>query len=107
MRQRLRISHTRKRSLVGRFFTLSIIRLAFLKMGSAAQSAPMAYENREKESISRLFGAQGLNQGEAWFPTLTKTVWVLSQLHDYVQASQLLLHCDDTVNSKHMRTNFI
>ena len=67
----------------------------------------MAYENREKESISRLFGAPELNQGEAWFPTLSKTVWVLSQLHDYVQASPLLLHRHIIVNFKHMHTNLI
>ena len=46
---------------------------------------PTGYEIREKQSISRLFEGAGLNQRETWFPTLTKTVWVLSQLHDFVQ----------------------
>jgi hypothetical protein len=74
-------------------------------MGIAAQGAPVGYENREKEIISRLFEGPGLNQRETWFPTLSKTVWVLSQLHDYVQASTLSLHYYDTVNSERMRTN--
>jgi conserved oligomeric Golgi complex subunit 3 len=59
----------------------------FSRQGVAAQGAPTGHEIREKQSISRLFEGPGLNQRETWFPTLAKTVWVLSQLHDYVQAS--------------------
>ena len=65
-------------------------------MGLAAQGAPTRYENREKESTSRLFEGPGLSQRETWFPTLSKTVWVLSQLHDYVQASLFPLHCHNS-----------
>jgi len=50
----------------------------------AAQGAK-GHEIREKQSMSRLFEGPGLNQRETWYPTLAKTVWVLSQLHDYVQ----------------------
>jgi conserved oligomeric Golgi complex subunit 3 len=65
-------------------------------MGIAAQGAPTRFENYEKESISRLFEGPGLNQRETWFPTLSKIVWVLSQLHDYVQASPFSLHCHNS-----------
>jgi len=62
----------------------------FLKLGVAAQGGATGYEIREKQSISKLFEGPGLNQRETWFPTLAKTVWVLSQLHDYVQASRFM-----------------
>jgi conserved oligomeric Golgi complex subunit 3 len=65
-------------------------------MGVAAQGVSTKYTNLEKESISRLFEGPALNQRETWFPTLSKTVWVLSQLHDYVQASPFPFHCYDT-----------
>jgi hypothetical protein len=39
--------------------------------------------------ISRLFGGPGFNQRETWLLTLSKTVWVLLHLHNYVQASLL------------------
>ncbi|KAH9952658.1 hypothetical protein BGW80DRAFT_1567900 [Lactifluus volemus] len=45
--------------------------------------AQTGYEIREKQSISHLFEVPGLNQHETWYPTLSKTVWVLSQLHDF------------------------
>lgn len=73
--------------LVGKFFRL-LFSLCFLKVSVAAKGEPTGYEIREKQSISRLFEGPGLNQQETWYPTLAKTVWVLSQLHDYVQASQ-------------------
>jgi conserved oligomeric Golgi complex subunit 3 len=63
--------------------------LSFLKACVAAQGAQTGYEIREKQSVSRLFEGPGLNQRETWYPTLAKTVWVLSQLHDFVQASHL------------------
>jgi len=40
--------------------------------GIAARGTQTQYENREKESISRLFEGPGLNQRETWFPTLSK-----------------------------------
>lgn len=68
-----------------RYYAPTAQDLAYPDKLVAAQGAPTRYENREKESISRLFEGPGLNQRETWFPTLSKTVWVLSQLHDYVQ----------------------
>jgi hypothetical protein len=69
--RRLTISHTQISSLVGRL-SPSLFCPVFLKMGIAAQGAQTQYENREKESISRLFEGPGLNQRETWFPTLSK-----------------------------------
>lgn len=43
------------------------------------------FEVKEKESFSRLFHLSALDKKETWYPTLQKTVWVLSQLHDYVK----------------------
>ena len=88
------ISHIQISSLVGRL-SHSIFR-PVLKVGIAAQGAPTQYEIREKESISRLFEGPGLNRRETWFPTLSKTVWVLSQLHDYVQASRFSFRCQNS-----------
>ena len=51
----------------------------------AAQGTPTGYEIREKQDFSHLFEGACLNQREIWFPTLSKTVWILSQLHDFVQ----------------------
>ncbi|KAI0044273.1 Sec34-domain-containing protein [Auriscalpium vulgare] len=51
----------------------------------AARKPVTGYEMREKESISQLFQLSSLDKRETWFPTLSKTVWVLSQLHDFVQ----------------------
>ena len=57
----------------------------FSETGVAAQGTPTGYEIREKQSFSSIFEGAGLDQRETWFPTLSKTVWVLSQLHDFVQ----------------------
>ncbi|CAK5269175.1 unnamed protein product [Mycena citricolor] len=38
----------------------------------------------EKESFSQLFRLPTIDKQETWFPTLQKTVWVLSQLHEFV-----------------------
>lgn len=45
-------------------------------------------EIREKESISQIFRLPSLDKQDTWFPTLQKTVWVLSQLHDFVKVRQ-------------------
>lgn len=39
----------------------------------------------EKESVSELFRLTSREKEATWYPTLQKTVWVLSQLHDFVQ----------------------
>ncbi|KAF8267658.1 Sec34-like family-domain-containing protein [Lactarius quietus] len=68
-----------------RYYTPTAQDLAYPDKLVAAQGTPTGYEIREKQSISRIFEGAGLNQRETWFPTLSKTVWVLSQLHDFVQ----------------------
>ena len=42
-------------------------------------------EIREKESVSQLFQLPVLSKQDTWYPTLRKTVWVLSQLHEFVK----------------------
>ncbi|KAG6910078.1 hypothetical protein DXG01_013130, partial [Tephrocybe rancida] len=39
----------------------------------------------EKASISELFRLPSIEKQDTWYPTLRKTVWVLSQLHDFVK----------------------
>lgn len=63
------------------FFRLSIP--PFLV--SAARKPLTGNEILEKESISQLFQLPSLDKQETWFPTLRKTIWVLSQLHDFVK----------------------
>ncbi|KAI0266947.1 Sec34-like family-domain-containing protein [Gloeopeniophorella convolvens] len=68
-----------------RYYAPTAEDLAYPEKLVAAQKITTGYEIREKESISRLFEGAGLDQRETWYPTLAKTVWVLSQLHDFVQ----------------------
>ncbi|KAH7923166.1 Sec34-domain-containing protein [Leucogyrophana mollusca] len=51
----------------------------------AARKPASQFDMKEKESVSRLFQLPSLDKQETWFPTLQKTVWVLSQLHDFVK----------------------
>ena len=39
----------------------------------------------KKENISQIFQVKSLDKQETWYPTLQKTLWVLSQLHDFVK----------------------
>ncbi|KAG6856297.1 hypothetical protein H0H87_005710 [Tephrocybe sp. NHM501043] len=39
----------------------------------------------EKASVSELFRLSSTEKQDTWYPTLRKTVWVLSQLHDFVK----------------------
>lgn len=48
-------------------------------------------EIREKESVSQIFRLPSLDKQDTWYPTLRKTVWVLSQLHDYVKVDHSLV----------------
>ncbi|KAG9220431.1 hypothetical protein CCMSSC00406_0003887 [Pleurotus cornucopiae] len=50
-----------------------------------ARKPATTFEIKEKESISQLFQITSLEKRETWYPTLQKTVWVLSQLHDFVK----------------------
>ncbi|KAI0731611.1 Sec34-like family-domain-containing protein [Fomitopsis betulina] len=51
----------------------------------AARKPVTGLEIREKESVSQLFQLKSLDKQDTWYPTLRKTVWVLSQLHDFVK----------------------
>ncbi|KAL1752519.1 Sec34-like family-domain-containing protein [Schizophyllum commune] len=39
----------------------------------------------EKASVSEIFKTPSLKKQDTWYPTMQKTVWVLSQLHDFVK----------------------
>jgi conserved oligomeric Golgi complex subunit 3 len=56
---------------------------------TSAGGAPVASMIKEKESYSQLFQQQSLAKQDTWYPTLQKTVWVLSQLHDFVKVHQI------------------
>jgi hypothetical protein len=43
-----------------------------------------------KESVSQIFQVKSLDRQETWYPTLQKTLWVLSQLHDFVKVRALI-----------------
>lgn len=51
----------------------------------AARKPVSEFSIKEKESVSQLFHLKSLDRQETWYPTLRKTVWVLSQLHDFVK----------------------
>lgn len=51
----------------------------------AARKPVTGLEIKEKESVSQLFQLKSLDRQDTWYPTLRKTVWVLSQLHDFVK----------------------
>ena len=42
-------------------------------------------EIKEKQSVSQVFQLKSWDKQETWYPTLQKTVWVLSQLKDFVK----------------------
>ncbi|KAI0694271.1 Sec34-domain-containing protein [Cytidiella melzeri] len=51
----------------------------------AARKPISRFEIKEKESFSQLFLLKSLDKQDTWYPTLRKTVWVLSQLHEFVK----------------------
>ncbi|KAF8557664.1 Sec34-domain-containing protein [Imleria badia] len=59
--------------------------LAYPDILVAVRKPTSQFDVREKESVSRLFQLSSLDKQETWYPTLQKTVWVLSQLHDFVK----------------------
>jgi hypothetical protein len=65
----------------------------------AARKPVSEYETKEKDSVSRLFQLPSLDKKETWFPTLQKTVWVLSQLHDFVKVVTSLARFDWMLSS--------
>ncbi|KAI0309583.1 hypothetical protein OF83DRAFT_1179458 [Amylostereum chailletii] len=68
-----------------RYYAPSADDLAYPDKLVVARRPATGYEVREKESVSVLFRTSGADTRETWYPTLSKTVWVLSQLHDFVQ----------------------
>ena len=56
----------------------------------AARRQPSEGEIREKQqSVSRIFQVRSWDKQETWYPTLQKTIWVLSQLHEFVKVCSL------------------
>ena len=55
-------------------------------------------EIKEKESVSQLFQLKSLDKQDTWYPTLRKTVWVLSQLHDFVKVRLSFMHIEYRTN---------
>ena len=54
---------------------------------------------REKESTSQIFkSVSALDRKDTWYPTLGTTVWVLSQLHDFVKVRSFF-SCQELVFS--------
>lgn len=43
------------------------------------------FQYPEKENVSQIFQVKSLDKQETWYPTLQRTLWVLSQLHDFVK----------------------
>ncbi|KAF8629303.1 hypothetical protein AX15_003520 [Amanita polypyramis BW_CC] len=50
-----------------------------------ARQPPSSIGLREKESVSQMFQLPSIDKQDTWYPTLQKTVWVLSQLHNFVK----------------------
>ncbi|KAF8647847.1 hypothetical protein AX16_006515 [Volvariella volvacea WC 439] len=59
--------------------------LAYPDLLVAARKPATGYEIKEKESFNQIFRLPSLDKQGTWYPTLRKTVWVLSQLHDFVK----------------------
>ncbi|KAF7376406.1 Sec34-domain-containing protein [Mycena sanguinolenta] len=53
-------------------------------VGAGTPASERFLQPKEKESFSQLLRLPTLDKQETWFPTLQKTVWVLSQLHEFV-----------------------
>ncbi|KIP09466.1 hypothetical protein PHLGIDRAFT_67633 [Phlebiopsis gigantea 11061_1 CR5-6] len=59
--------------------------LAYPEKLVAARKPSSGTEIKEKESFSQLFQLKSLDRQDTWYPTLRRTVWVLSQLHEFVK----------------------
>ncbi|RPD58666.1 Sec34-domain-containing protein [Lentinus tigrinus ALCF2SS1-6] len=72
----------------------------------AARKPMTGLEIKEKQSVSQIFQLKSLDKQETWYPTLQKTVWVLSQLKDFVKpaifddlAQEAITYCKQTLVS--------
>ncbi|KAG6892955.1 hypothetical protein C0993_002432, partial [Termitomyces sp. T159_Od127] len=59
--------------------------LAYPEILLDAEKSAAGTEVLEKASVSELFRLPSIEKQNTWYPTLRKTVWVLSQLHDFVK----------------------
>lgn len=57
----------------------------------AARKPSSGTEIKEKESFSQLFQLKSLDKQDTWYPTLRRTVWVLSQLHEFVKVRSRMM----------------
>ncbi|PCH35965.1 Sec34-domain-containing protein [Wolfiporia cocos MD-104 SS10] len=85
----------------------------------SARKPVSGLEMKEKESVSQLFQLKSLDKQDTWYPTLQKTLWVLSQLHDFVNPAifddiarealnlcrQSLMNAAETLKSKNPPTS--
>lgn len=60
-------------------------------MWEAARKPVSGTDIREKQSVSRIFQVKSWDKQETWYPTLQKTVWVLSQLHEFVKVCRCVI----------------
>ncbi|TRM70359.1 Sec34-like family-domain-containing protein [Schizophyllum amplum] len=71
-----------------RYYAPTAEDLAYPDILVRARGQPSAGQGEwlsEKASVSELFKTPSLKKQDTWYPTLRKTVWVLSQLHDFVK----------------------
>ncbi|KAH0584972.1 Conserved oligomeric Golgi complex subunit 3 [Termitomyces sp. J132] len=59
--------------------------LAYPEILINAEKPSSGTEIQEKASVSDIFRLPSIERQNTWYPTLRKTVWVLSQLHDFVK----------------------
>ncbi|KAG5337160.1 hypothetical protein C0989_010459 [Termitomyces sp. Mn162] len=59
--------------------------LAYPELLINAEKPSSGTEIQEKASVSHIFRLPSIERQDTWYPTLRKTVWVLSQLHDFVK----------------------
>jgi hypothetical protein len=62
-----------------------LIRPALLTAARNTLSGGGLQYQEKKENVSQVFKVKSLDKQETWYPTLQKTLWVLSQLHDFVK----------------------
>jgi len=64
---------------------LALTNILHILSSAASDSTPNALL-QEKQSISQIFhNVPALERQDTWYPTLRRTVWVLSQLRDFVK----------------------
>ena len=54
-----------------------------------ARKPQIAFEIKEKESVSQFYQLPSSDEQEMWFPTLRNTIWVLTRLHDFAKVRMI------------------